>query len=102
MPLAFAVSKRGPFSLCSVHPSAAPIFLLCCYLFSFDELEDGAVVIGDQVKQITGLKIELVPVAQRELEIQAATDFLEGYYVRDYLQLPQDYWVDQVFVVIST
>jgi hypothetical protein len=54
------------------------------------------------VKQITGLKIELVPVAQRELEIQAATDFLEGYYVRDYLQLPQDYWVDQVFVVTIT
>jgi|SRR6516164_5709544 hypothetical protein len=53
-------------------------------------------------KQITRLKIELVPVAQRELEIQAATDFLEGYYVHDYLQLPQNYCVDQVFVVIST
>ena len=60
-------------------------------LVSFYELEDGAVVIGDQVKQITRLKIELVPVAQRELEIQAATDFLEGYYVHDYLQLPQKY-----------
>ena len=42
-------------------------------------------LLGIRLKQITGLKIELVSVAQRELEIQAATDFLEGYYVHDYL-----------------
>jgi hypothetical protein len=71
-------------------------------LSSFYELEDGAIGIRNQVEQIPRLKVELVPVAQRELEVQAATDFPESYCVHDYIGLPQKYWVDYILLVITT
>src|SRR5215467_6274971 len=85
----FLFSRHG--SLLRICHILRQLVLSILNIISPDELEDAAVCIGDQVEQIPSFIIELVPVAQRELEIQAATDFLEGYYVHDYLQLPQKY-----------
>lgn len=84
--------------LCSVHalPLNCGFRPQLVFLISPNEFEDGTVSIGNQVERIPSFVIELVPVAQGQLEVIAPTIFFSltvsmATFPLEYIGLPQNY-----------